>query len=335
MKNHPKLQEPGQNRGQNQDLFIRSANSIYHDGFRRHLVDSGYLLEVMGEGFSKMDRQEEYLDFYPQWIASSQKNNISGLESFPFRFVSLGCTQALDAFHSWCHLHNRRIRVFRGEYPYHRDCIPFDWNRDFIDDRPLEKGDAVAVSAPFSGSGSIHPQWDSLLETCGQLEIPILVDCAFFGTCAGISLDLSHPQILWASFSTTKGLSCGNYRNGICLSRQEESPLAIQTDWHHGIHLNVSLGLELMKNFGPDYLYYTYEDAYRKVCELFDLTPTPCVHLALGNSSWGEFSRDGTSYYRVGVKKAVQKAYKLIERGKPLDLEGLTGTPPGKGGGGG
>jgi hypothetical protein len=294
-------------------LFIKSANSIYDDVFRDFLVESGEVQRLMSN-FENIDQQDQFLTFYPEWIQSSRLNRISGLETYPYRFVSLGCTQALDEFHYWCALHKRRIRVFKGEYPYTRDCIAFNWDRDFIEQESLKTGEAVIVSAPFSGSGQVHERWGWLLETCQKLDIPILVDMAFFGTCWGINLDLSHPAIQAVVFSTTKGLACGNYRSGIVFSRRESGHLAVQTQWHHGIHLNVSLGLALMREFSPDYLVDKYRNAYREVCEAFDLMPTSCVHLALGGDKWHEYHRDGV-FNRVGVRNMVKKAHQLQRSG--------------------
>ena len=199
--------------------------------------------------------------------------------------------------------------MYRGEYPYNRDCTAFDWEKDFIDDQPLRSGDAVLISLPFSGSGDVHPQWDGLLAACEKLEIPIFVDCAFFGTCGGVQVDLNHPNILFVAFSTTKGLSCGSYRSGILFSKEPGGHLSVQTQWHHGIHLNSSIGLYLMKNYSPDYLYNKYRSAYIKACEHFELAPTKCVHLALGNQDWDAFTRDGV-FNRVGMRNAVKAQFK-------------------------
>jgi len=63
----------------------------------------------MSDGYSKIDNTDDFLSFYPEWIASSQNNSFYGLNAFPFRLMSLGCTQALDEFHYWCQLKKRRV----------------------------------------------------------------------------------------------------------------------------------------------------------------------------------------------------------------------------------
>lgn len=279
-------------------------------------------MHLMTLGFSEIDKQDEYLEFYPKWIESSELNSIRGLGSFPYRYISLGCTQALDEFHDWSKRKGKTIRMFRGEYPYSRDCIDFDWSRDFIDDRELRPGDSVIISAPFSGSGDIHPRWNDLLHECATKDIPVMVDCAFFGTCYGIDLNLDHPAIVMAAFSTTKGLSCGNWRSGIAFSKIKEGHLSVQTEWHHGIHLNVALGLELMKNFSPDFLVKKYKLAADEACRVLDLNPSKCVHLATGDSRWNFFSRDGV-FNRIGLKNAAKVAHNVLKSGQHLSLSEL------------
>jgi hypothetical protein len=267
---------------------------------------------IMTDRYSEMDCTEEYLSFYPKWIASSQNNRVLGLESFPYRFISLGCTQAIDEFHFWCQVNKLRLRLYRGEYPYSRDCVPFNWEKDFLDEHPLERGDAVIISLPFSATGDKHQDWEHLLLECEKLEIPIFVDLAYFGTCSGIEVDLNHPAIRFAAFSTTKSLSCGSYRNGLLFSKERGGHMDVQTQWHHGIHLNCSMGLHLMKNFSPDYLYNKYQASYHKACERLGLQPTTCVHLALGDKDWDYFNRDGL-VNRVGVRNAVKAEFKGVE----------------------
>ena len=73
------------------------------------------------------DVQDEYLDTFTQWIKSSKLNKVDGLDTFPFKYVSLGATQTLDWFHYECARNKWRLRMLRGEYPYNRDVHEFYW----------------------------------------------------------------------------------------------------------------------------------------------------------------------------------------------------------------
>ena len=116
-------------------------------------------------------------------------------------------------------------------------------------------------------SGRKHERWDWLIEECTAKNIPILVDCAWFGTCFDIDVDLSHDCIKMVAFSTGKGLSGGNWRAGIVFSRLDEDRcgMRVQTEWNHGIHLNVALSNALMKKFSPDTMPNKYREAHRLI----------------------------------------------------------------------
>ena len=128
--------------------FKRNGNSIYNGEFLSHLLDNDFFNKALLED---LKCEQEFVDYYPRWIQSSELNSIKGLESFNYRFPSVGVTQSLDEFHYYMIENGLRMRMFRGEYPYNRDVHPWSYE-DFIDDKPLEKGDAVIISCPFSGT---------------------------------------------------------------------------------------------------------------------------------------------------------------------------------------
>lgn len=293
--------------------FKRNGNSIYNGEFISYLLEKNFFVEAMQK---ELRCQEEFVDFYPNWIKTSKLNSVRGLETFNYRFPSVGVTQSLDEFHYFILEQGLRLRMFRGEYPYNRDVHPWSYD-DFIDDKPLEKGDAVIISCPFSGTGSTHSKMVEMFDQALELKVPVFVDMAWFGTCKDISIDLSHPAIQEVSFSTTKGLCTGDYRSGIRFSRHgiidyssqaRKDRLALQSDWSHGCHLNTRIGLELMTHFSPDHQWNKYHKAQQTVCESYGLTPSNCVHIALGDDQWKQFHRDKT-YNRVNIAKVVKRVY--------------------------
>ena len=68
------------------------------------------------------------------------------------------------------------------------------------------------------------------------------------------SCQIDRHCIKQVAFSTTKGLSCGNWRSGIVFSKIDFGSLAVQTEWQHGIHLNCAIANSLMENFTPTQL---------------------------------------------------------------------------------
>lgn len=290
--------------------FETSGNSIWNNPFYEHLIENYFSKIQVDTGFQV--EVDEYLEAYPKYIASSKMNSFTGLENFPYRFVSLGTTQGLDWWHYYCMANGYRMRMFKGEYPYNRDVLlEEEWrNKRFIEETPLQKGDALLISLPFSGSGGKHPQWDETMKQCYKLDIPVFVDCAWFGTCYDLEVHLDLECIKMVAFSTTKGLSCGNWRSGIVFSRINEGSLAVQTEWYHGIHLNVGLANCLFKEFTPDAIPKKFKESQHAVCEHYGLQPTNTIHIGQApmTEEWKRFSRDG-EYNRVNIRKAV-KHYK-------------------------
>jgi hypothetical protein len=251
----------------------------------------------------KIDVQDEFLEKYPEWIKESKLNSFTGLDNFPYRYVSVGVTQSIDDFILFCFKKNFKLRIFKGEYPYARESSQIPWDGEAIDDVKLNHGDAVLISCPFSATGDKHDRWDWLVNECNKLHIPIFVDCAFFGTCRDVDVDFSAPCFDTIAFSPTKGLNCGYFRTGIAFTKRKEKDctLDILSQWHHGIHMHTSLALELIKNYGPDTIPNEYTDIQKKVCDHYGLIPTKTIHLALGGDNWNHFSRDGICN-RIGIK---------------------------------
>ena len=292
--------------------FSSTGNSVWHQPYIDHL-DKNFWSNI---DYSTLQSEgDRFLALYPDWIMSSKINKIKGLEVFDHKFVSLGTTQALDWWHYFCRANNLRLRMFRGEYPYNRDALlegQWTWERN-IDDAPLRKGDAVIISLPFSGNGKQHKDWHQLLNDCDELNIPVFVDMAWYGTCWNIDVNLNRHCIKQVAFSTTKGLSCGNWRAGIVFSKWDQGSLAIQTEWQHGVHLNCSIANSLMENFTPDTIVKKYKEAHEAVCEHYKFETTNVVHIALApGKEYHHFNRD-EKYNRINIRDAIKRYRKTGE----------------------
>ena len=293
--------------------FSSTGNSVWHQPYIDHLKQNFWpnIDEAHLQGES-----DRFLEIFPEWIHGSSRNTVKGLDVFPHKFVSLGTTQALDWWHYYCKANNLRLRMYRGEYPYNRDVLlegQWTWER-WIDDAPLRKGDAVMISLPFSGNGKKHRHWEKLLDECDELDIPVFVDMAWYGTCWSIHVNVNRHCIKQVAFSTTKGLSCGNWRSGIVFSKLDFGSLAVQTEWQHGIHLNCAIANSLMENFTADTISKKYKEAHIAVCTHYGLETTNVVHIALApkEKQWHHFHRD-EEYYRVNIRNAIKRYRKSGE----------------------
>jgi hypothetical protein len=306
---------PSVKKALHRDLLSKTGNSIYNDETRQFLSQNIQSWFSDHQQFQSMVDLQGFVSDMKAWILSSQNCAVLGLEDFELGCVSLGVTQALDQFHFEVLQSGRRLRLLRGEYPYNRDVYPFSFDKDYIDDFPLQKGDAVIMSCPFSATGDLPENMMTILDSCLQLDIPVFVDLAWFGTCGGFSIDLRHPAITHVAFSLTKGLTCGNYRSGVRWTRRKNQlrfgdRLLLQQEWNHSVHLNLKIGRELMKKFSPDTQFNKYRQLQMLVCGHYGLQASPCVHIATStDASWKEFNRDGI-VNRINLRDAIKLMYR-------------------------
>ena len=287
--------------------FGKTGNSVWNQPYMDHLNEVFFPnIDIT----TLADQSNIFLSRYQSWIESSKLNNFKGLDAFEYKYASVGTTQTLDWWHYYCSVNNLNLKMFRGEYPYNRDAYiqkKIEWAHS-IDDIGLTQGDAVIVSVPFSGTGRIPERWNDMINICNQLKIPVLVDCAWFGTCFDIDINLDEPCIKMVAFSTTKGLSCGNWRSGIVFSRINEGSLEVQTDWNHGNHLNTAIANCLMEKFTPDTIPKKYMEAHVAVCDHYGFEMTNTIHIAQAPKGpvYDEFHRDGI-YNRINIAKALKR----------------------------
>lgn len=282
------------------DYLGRTGNSVWDPEIASYVQTN---IGTWMESIDGLHCRKEFIGTFQQWVESSHLNSFTGLGSFEYRYATLGVTQALDAWHYQAACEGQsKIRLLPGEYPYNRDVYPFAQERMW-----WNMIDSLIISVPFSGTGELHPMLPILLDEALEQGHDVYVDCAWFGTCSGISIDLSHPAITAVAFSTSKGLAGGNWRAGVCYSRKPIEPLHTQNNWDHSIHLNNRINLEVMKKFGPDHIPIKYREAQEAVCRIYGLRPSPCVHIGLGrDEEWEFFNRGEYDMCRVNLKNPIR-----------------------------
>lgn len=252
-----------------------------------------------------IDCTKEFCTTYKKWILSSTLNNINGLDQFPFICYSNGTTEAFDKF--YIKNQTRRFRCFRGEYVYHRlawrNSYP-DWA--WLDDECLDPNDAVVISLPFSDTGNSHSLHEALLDKCDELGIPVLVDCAYFGICEGLDFNFNHTSITDITFSLSKVFPVAYARIGIRFTRiDDDDPLFVVNKIGYTNRLGPQIGLQLINNFSPDYIYTKYRDRQIAICKDLNVTPSRTVLFGIGGEQWVEYNR-GTATNRLSFNKVYE-----------------------------
>jgi hypothetical protein len=233
-----------------------------------------------------------FLTKYKEWIQSTKNNTISGLEQFPYACFTNGTTEAFDKFYA---KHStRRFRFFKGEYVYHRlSCRNNNYDWSYIEDSKLDENDVVIISLPFSDTGNKHTQLDHILDTCNKLGIPVLLDCAYFGICSGFDFNFAHECIKEITFSLSKTFYSAHIRIGMRLSRQDDDdPLFVTNKMGYVNRLSAQIGINLLDNLSPDYIFDKYRQRQLDYCDILDVESSNCVLFGIGDDRWNDYNRD-------------------------------------------
>lgn len=237
--------------------------------------------------------QDQFLDTYFQWIKSSHLNQFKNLDKFTVKAYSNGTTEGFDKF--YLRNNKRRFRCFRGEYMYHgaswKSCFP-DWK--YIDDEAIDSNDAVVISLPFSDTGNQHVRMIDVLETCDQLGVPVLVDCAFVGICHNIDFDFDHPCVTDITFSLSKTFPVANLRIGMRLTREDhDDGLLVHTKTNYNNRLGAAVGIQLLSTYSVDWNMEKWHHQLLNFCKQLDITPSNTVIFGLGDEKYQEYNRGG------------------------------------------
>lgn len=240
---------------------------------------------------------------YTRWLSTTKNNTVIGLDNFKYSVFSNGTSQSFDMF--YIKNKNRRFRCFKGEYIYHQLAWRNNWpDWKLIEDDALRPTDAVVISLPFSNTGNEHDQLGWLLETCTILEIPVLVDCVYFGACSNIVFDFTSKCITDVVFSLSKTFPVAHARIGMRLTREDDDDLMFVYDKiNYNNRLSAKLGLELIHHYSPDHTYNKYIKKQRDLCIELGIEPSNTVLFGLDlYNKYPEYNR-GAVINRLGLHK--------------------------------
>lgn len=246
-----------------------------------------------------------FLKKYHDWIHTTKNNKLLGLENFSFKCYSNGTTESFDKFYLKNPL--RRFRCFRGDYMYHKLAWRDNYNWSWLEDDAIRERDAVVISLPFADTGDVHLQYASVMESCTKLNVPVLVDCAYFGICSQITFDLTYPCITDVVFSLSKTFPVAHARIGMRYTREDNDDTLFM---YHKISYNnkigATLGIRFLENFSPDYISDKYKDKQLEFCEILNVYPSKTVLFGQGGPAWHHYNRGGITNRLSFHKQFIQ-----------------------------
>jgi hypothetical protein len=253
---------------------------------------------------------EEFCETYKQWIQAS--SNKLTFNKFKYSVFSNGTTQAFEMFYIK-HKH-RRFRCFRGDYIYHQLAWKnnaFSWC--YIDDDAILTNDAVVISLPFANTGNIHYLTEMVLNQCDRYEVPVLIDCVYFGTSINLHYDLDRDCITDIVFSLSKTFPVANARIGMRLTKVDDDDLMFVYDKiNYNNRLSAKLGIELINKFQPDYITNIYRSQQLDFCKQLGVEPSNTILFGLDKKNqYPEYNRGGEenrlSFHQAFLNKELIK----------------------------
>jgi hypothetical protein len=289
----------------NQKLPYKSIRAINDENVLKFL-DSIFRNKGVIEVLKNKQIEKSFLNQYKKWILSSKLNKLNGLNNFKFLNYANGSSQIFDYFYD--KNKSRRFRAFKGEYAYHFTSWRNHFkNWKYLDKLDLKKNDAVIISLPFSDTGSKHPDMEELIYKCDKLNIPVLVDCCYYGMCKGIKFNFNHKSIKEIAFSLSKAFPVSRVRIGMRLSKtDDDDPLFFLNKLGLVNKIGAYIGFQLIKKFKFDYIYKKYHQKQKYFCKKMNLEPSDVVCLAIGGKEWKKYNR-GNKTNRLCLSSLYEK----------------------------
>jgi hypothetical protein len=239
-------------------------------------IKDTFLKSVQTNWYQNMHKQSTMDQFVKKadiWFKSTTINNIVGWSKLPCVDFTLGCTHFIE---STAGALRWNIQVLPGDYSVYT----------FMGINTTQPGQLVPnvplmVSLPQWKHLDIRPDWDKILNECEQKKISIHIDCAWLLAGRNFELDFSHPCIKSVGMSLSKYNSDWN-RCGLRWSKQRRmDSITILNHYYPTTNANiVSAGCHVIDSIPRDYIWNTYGQAHKEICEELKLEQTNIVHVA-------------------------------------------------------
>jgi hypothetical protein len=246
---------------------------------------------------------QSYCTQYLDWIKNTQLNTIQGLGNLPYLSYSNGTTEAFDKFR--IRHRERRLRVLPDEYQYHQLYLGAKPIDSF---NSLDSNDCLIISSPYAATGNPHPMMDQILAVCNYLDIPVLIDAAYYGLCGGCEFNWDWPCVEVIAFSLSKSLGTSNYRVGLRFSRYDDDSLSSFSNDQYVNRLGAAIGMELMHNSSSDALYNAYRSQQLALCKEMDLEPSKSVIFGLDHKGLYPHPSRSDEYARLCLSRCLVPA---------------------------
>lgn len=236
--------------------------------------------------FSDIDSfKYNYLDM----IKKYEHSKFLGLDEFEDIIVTDGVT---GSFLDWYIEYGKEnLVVLKGEYPFHeRNGITVVDSYDRI-----TKGKTLILSTPFSATGNIHTDYNSIIQWCDSNSINVLIDAAYLNISGIGELSVSYKCIKSIATSLSKVYNTGMNKIGLRLNREKTyTPYRQLNDWNYVNHHSINLHNKIMENFSLSYIYDSYKDNQINLCNKLGILASSTIIFGLStDEKYKQFDRSG------------------------------------------
>jgi len=244
--------------GRPQPMYDNTINQFYDNFYKNNPIHNSNL-------------DQDFKDIFVEWLGNHKLNKLVGYDRFNRLDIVHGCTQFIDDIYQRI---GNNVMIFEGDYKYH---WRLNNNLKYTTIERLSQGKELLIAMPFPSIGDVHPDMDLILDECFRLKIPVHIDGAWLSCSRDIEFDFNHPAIQSFAISLSKGGMGGN-RIGVRFARETpKGAVTIMNDFNMNSQALVSMGIEFIKTFGPEYFWNKYSDKYYQVCKDFNMKPTKAI----------------------------------------------------------
>jgi len=285
--------------------------STFHLGtrpFEDPTIESFISKEINNVNFKdiKKFKYETWDKTVRHWLTSSEYSSINGLELFNYSAYSNGTSSAFTEFIA--RNSSRRIRYSNNEFVLSK-IISNTCNieNEKLENDVINDNDAVIISLPFSGNGTEYNDFDDLISNCNLLNVPVMIDGAYFGISHNTSYNLTHPCITDFCTSLSKPYGLQSLRIGIRFTKEFiDDELHVQTSSNCYNKFGALLGVKVLDTYNHNWIVNRYYQTYLDICTENSLTPTNTLTLTTDNNNNPDFSKfKRGDYVRICVSDEI------------------------------
>jgi len=282
----------------------KGARSIFDKDIYDYVKNTSKDFWVADHGQICWSNITKFKHLYINSIKDFRYSKLKGIENFDNTIITDGVTGAFLDWYVEYGLEN--IYVLKGEYPFHKNngCRVVE----SIEEIPNNK--TLILSLPFSATGNIHEQFQTIVGICEEKNINILLDCAYLNISKIGEVSIESPAIKSFATSLSKVYNTGMTKIGLKFNREKQNtPYQQLNDWHYVNHFSINLHTHLLQKFGLSFMYDRYNIIQIETSKKLDLTPSNTIIFALTyDQTYDCYNRDSI-INRVCISKEIQDEY--------------------------